>query len=83
METEELYGVPSEQLMANYGKKTFPVLDEALLSELAAKYAAESNGPAEEQVANLLQPRWAWVGITWMTVTMWLHSYMQCEAMNR
>lgn len=61
VETEELYGVPSEQLMANYGKKTFPVLDETLLAELAARYAAESNGPTEEQVAHLLQPRWAWV----------------------
>ena len=58
VEAKELYGVPLEQLMANYGRKTFPVLDEALLAELAARYAAESSGPAEEQVAELLQPRW-------------------------
>lgn len=58
METKELYGVTHEQLMANYGKKTFPTLDETLLSELSAKYAAQSHCPAEEQVAKLLQPRW-------------------------
>lgn len=59
---EELYGVPHEQLMANYGRTTFPLLDEALLSELAVRYASESSGPTEEEVAELLQPRWALVG---------------------
>ena len=81
METEELYGVTHEQLMANYGKKTFPLLDEGLLSELAAKYAAESQGPAEEQVAKLLQPRWDFIGESLSEVSYLLCFYMQCVAM--
>ena len=62
MEAKELYGVSYKQLMANYGRTTFPLLDEALLSQLAARYASESSGPTEEEVTELLQPRWVLVG---------------------